>query len=195
MLGSTTSGNADNALTAASASANTSANSSASGLNALKLVASKRQQGTSPQQARRLKLSNKLEEQIQLAKAQQAGTEFAPTKLRVVHDELTGLSSKAQVPKKIKPWWWTADNGKTCITLRYGARVVEISKGKNAIETGGIAEVITSLQILKAAVEAGDLDVILAALSSRAKEKTDAVPEPEPVSEKRGTLKLPAKAA
>ena len=62
-------------------------------------------------------------------------------------------------------WWWTADNGKTCITLRYGAKVLEISKGKNAIETAGVAEVITSLQLLKAAVDAGELDVQMEALS------------------------------
>ena len=47
-----------------------------SGLSALKLVTSKRQQGNSPQFARRQKLSNKLDEQIQLAKALQSGTEF-----------------------------------------------------------------------------------------------------------------------
>ena len=58
-----------------------------SGLNALKFTNSKRQQGNSPQQARRQKLSAKLEEQIQLAKAQQSGTEYAPTKIRTVKDE------------------------------------------------------------------------------------------------------------
>ena len=51
-----------------------------SGLSALKLVASKRQQGNSPQLARRHKLSNKLDEQIQLAKAQQSGAEFSTVK-------------------------------------------------------------------------------------------------------------------
>ena len=57
------------------------------------------------------------------------------------------------------------DKGKTCITLRYGAKVLEISKGKNAIETAGVAEVITSLQLLKAAVDAGELDAQMEALS------------------------------
>jgi len=42
-----------------------------SGLSALKFVASKPQQGNSPKHARRLKLSNKLHEQIQMAKAVQ----------------------------------------------------------------------------------------------------------------------------
>ena len=161
-----------------------------SALSALKFVASKRQQGTSPTLARRQKFNTKLDEQIQLAKAEQAGTEFAPTRQRAIRDEATGETRKVQVPKKLKPWWWTADNGKTCITLRYGARVVEISEGKNAIETGGIAEVITSLQILKTAVDAGDLDAVLETLSGRDKASAD---KPA-VSDKRATLKLPAKA-
>jgi hypothetical protein len=47
-----------------------------SGLSALKLVQAKREKGNSPQYARRQKLSTKLAEQIQLAKAQQSGAEF-----------------------------------------------------------------------------------------------------------------------
>ena len=80
----------------------------------------------------------------------------------------------------------TADNGKTCITLRYGAEVLEISKGKNAVETAGVAEVITSLQLLKSAVDAGELDAQMEALSGavvegfapKPKETTKAVVKP-----------------
>ncbi|NBT69114.1 MAG: hypothetical protein EBT78_15280, partial [Betaproteobacteria bacterium] len=110
-----------------------------SGLSALKLVQAKRQGGNSPQHARRQKLSNKLHEQIQLAKAQQSGGEFAPTKVRTVRDEVTGESRKVEVPKKLKPWWWTDEKGKLCVTIRYGARILEIVEGKNAIETDNIA--------------------------------------------------------
>ena len=87
-----------------------------SGLNALKLVQAKREKGNSPQHARRQKLSTKLAEQIQLAKAQQSGAEFSPVRVRTVKDEATGQSRKIEVPKKIKPWWWTDDTGKLCIT-------------------------------------------------------------------------------
>jgi hypothetical protein len=115
-----------------------------SGLSALKFTNSKPQHGNSPQQARRQKFCVKLDEQIQLAKAQQAGTEFAPIKVRMVKDAETGESRKVEVPKKIKPWWWSDDKGKICITVRYGARTLEIMDGKNAIEADSIADVITS---------------------------------------------------
>ena len=162
-----------------------------SGLSALKLVTSKRQQGNSPQFARRQKLSSKLDEQIQLAKAQQSGTEFSPVKIRTVKDEATGESRKVEVPKKLKPWWWTGENGKLCITVRYGARTLEIVEGKNAIETDSIADVITSLQVIRTAVDSGELDKRIVAVTSKLKSDFS---ESAPV-EKRHTLKLPSKAA
>ena len=161
-----------------------------SGLSALKLVTSKRQQGNSPQFARRQKLSNKLDEQIQLAKAQQSGTEFSPVKIRTVKDEATGESRKVEVPKKLKPWWWTGENGKLCITVRYGARTLEIVEGKNAIETDSIADVITSLQVIRTAVNSGDLDKRIEAVTTKVKEGFNETA----TTEKRPTLKLPSKA-
>ena len=162
-----------------------------SGLSALKLVTSKRQQGNSPQFARRQKLSNKLDEQIQLAKAQQSGTEFSPIKIRTVKDEVTGESRKVEVPKKLKPWWWTGENGKLCITVRYGARTLEIVEGMNAIETDSIADVITSLQVIRSAVDSGELDKRIEAVTNKVKAGFSDTTS----SEKRSTLKLPTKAA
>jgi len=163
-----------------------------SGLNALKFTNSKRQQGNSPQQARRQKLSVKLEEQIQLAKGQQSGTEFAPTKIRTVKDEATGESRKVQVPKKLKPWWWTDDKGKLCITVRYGARTLEIMDGKNAIEADNIADVITSLQVIRSAVDAGELDKRIEAVTVKIKDgMREATPVQSPAAlEKRSILGL-----
>jgi hypothetical protein len=163
-----------------------------SGLSALKLVTSKRQQGNSPQFARRQKLSSKLDEQIQLAKAQQSGAEFSPVKIRTVKDEATGESRKVEVPKKLKPWWWTDDKGKLCITVRYGARTLEIVEGKNAIETDSIADVITSLQVIRTAVDSGELDKRIEAVTNKVKEGFGETSAP---LDKRPTLKLPSKAA
>jgi len=160
-----------------------------SGLSALKLVQAKRQGGNSPQHARRQKLSNKLHEQIQLAKAQQSGGEFAPTKVRTVRDEVTGESRKVEVPKKLKPWWWTDEKGKLCVTIRYGARILEIVEGKNAIETDNIADVITSLQVIRTAVDSGELDKRIDAVMGQVK----AGFTKDAAATSRSTLKLPAK--
>ena len=160
-----------------------------SGLSALKLVQAKREKSTSPQHARRQKLSTKLAEQIQLAKAQQSGTEFSPVRVRTVKDEATGMNRKVEVPKKLKPWWWTDEKGKLCITVRYGARTLEIVEGKNAIETDNIADVITSLQVIRTAVDSGELDKRIDAVMGQVKAgfAKDVAPSG------RATLKLPAK--
>ena len=160
-----------------------------SGLNALKLVQAKREKGSSPQHARRQKLSTKLSEQIQLAKAQQSGTEFSPVRVRTVKDEATGQSRTVEVPKKIKPWWWTDEKGKLCITVRYGARTLEIVEGKNAIETDNISDVIASLQVIRAAVDSGELDKRIDAVMGQVKA---GFAKDSPTSS-RPTLKLPAK--
>ncbi len=160
-----------------------------SGLNALKLVQAKREKGNSPQHARRQKLSTKLAEQIQLAKAQQSGAEFSPVRVRTIKDEATGQSRKVEVPKKIKPWWWTDDTGKLCITVRYGARTLEIVEGKNAIETDSIADVITSLQVIRTAVDSGELDKRIDAVMGQVKVGF----ANDSAASSRPTLKLPAK--
>jgi hypothetical protein len=162
-----------------------------SGLSALKFVATKRQQGSSPAQARRQKLSNKIHEQLQLAKALQSGTEFRPVKLRRVMDDATGELRQVEVPKRLKPWWWSSDSGKFCVAVRYGARTLEVIEGKNAIETDNLAGVITTLEVLREAVDTGELDARIEAVSGQVKAgfaKEDSIA-------KRPKLKLPVKAS
>jgi hypothetical protein len=161
-----------------------------SGLTALKLVQAKREKGSCPQHARRQKLSTKLAEQIHLAKAQQSGVEFAPLRIRTVKDDVTGQSRKVEVPKKLKPWWWTDEKGKLCITVRYGARTLEIVEGKNAIEADNIADVISSLQVIRTAVDSGELDKRIDAVMGQVKAGFSKAPAPSG----RPTLKLPVKA-
>ena len=160
-----------------------------SGLSALKLVQAKREKVNSPQHARRQKLSTKLTEQIQLAKAQQSGTEFSPVRVRTVKDETTGQNRKVEVPKKLKPWWWADDKGKLCITVRYGARTLEIVEGKNAIETDSIADVITSLQVIRTAVDSGELDKRIDAVMGQ----VTAGFAKDSAASSRPTFKLPSK--
>jgi hypothetical protein len=162
-----------------------------SGLTALKLVQAKREKGAIPQHARRQKLSAKLAGQIQMAKAEQSGTEFSSVRVRTVRDEATGESRRVEVPKRLKPWWWTDGKGKLCITVRYGARTLEIVEGKNAIETDSIADVIASLQVIRSAVDAGELDRRIDAVMGQV--KAGLAKQSAPGA--RSTLKLPSKSA
>ena len=106
---------------------------------------------------RRNKLSDKLWEQIQLAEAKNSGTIYAPLISKRLKD-LEGNIKILEVPKRIKPWWFTAHNGKSCLVVRYGSKTLEIAQGKTAIELDKPDELIHTLEMIKAAVEAGELD-------------------------------------
>ena len=109
-------------------------------------------------QVRRNKMSRRLWEQIQLAKAQQSGTEFAPVKQRSYLDKETGLRRQVESTKRVKPWWFTADNGKLAMNIRYGARMIELAKGKSTVEIVNMDQLVPTLELIKRAVEEGELD-------------------------------------
>ena len=45
--------------------------------------------------------------------------------------------------------------------IRYGARVLELAKGKFAVELASPAELLPTLELVKAAIESGELDAQL----------------------------------
>jgi hypothetical protein len=132
-------------------------------IGTLKLVATKGPNQITAVQVRRNKMCRRLHEQILLATARQDGKQFSATKFRTVTDSETGERKSVEVAKIIKPWWFTTDNGKTAIAIRYGARVLELAKGKFAVEVASPSDIASTLEIIKTAVEAGELDAQLEA--------------------------------
>ena len=94
------------------------------------------------------------------AEAKSNGGTYAPLKSKRIKD-IEGNIKLLDVPKRIKPWWFTAQNGKVCLILRYGSKALEIAQGKTAIELDKANELIPTLQKIKAAVEAGELDHLI----------------------------------
>ena len=137
----------------------------------LKLVAAKRPQAAPPIVQRRNKLSNQLFQQIELARCLSEGKTYAPMRLRNIKDKLTGERRTVEAVKRVKQWWFVADTGKVCLQVRYGTRVIELAKGKNSIEVGNAAELMTVLAAVKSAVEAGDLDAQIDAASAAVRER------------------------
>ena len=138
-------------------------------LAVLKLSATKKSQSVTPAVQRRNKLNKKISEQIQLAKAHLAGTNYTSTRLRTIRDD-DGIRRMVEVPKKVRAWWWNAENGKIALNVRYGARVVEISKGKTAVEVATPNDLIPTLELIKKAVDAGELDIQLESASVKLRE-------------------------
>ena len=118
-------------------------------------------------QLRRNKLAKRLWEQIELARAQQAGTTFAPTRLRSVRDTETGIRRQVETNKRVKPWWFVGDNGKVAVSVRYGTKLLELAKGKWAVEVGAEKELVPVLEVLKSAVLDGELDAAIETASNK----------------------------
>jgi hypothetical protein len=129
-----------------------------SALSTLKLVVARKPQQMPTIQLRRNKLSNKLWEQIQLAKSQLNGQPFVVTRFRSVKDPETGLRRQVEMPKRIRAWWFVTENGKVCVSIRYGSWTLELAKGKSSVEVASADELVVALETIKQAVEAGELD-------------------------------------
>lgn len=110
----------------------------------------------SPVARRREKLAFKVEEQIKLA----VDSTYRPTKI-VWSRSADGTEHKVEQPKRIKRWWVEAVDGTVQLTVRYGAKPLELAKGKNAIALKSKDEVEDTLRKLQQAVLNGEFDTIL----------------------------------
>jgi hypothetical protein len=126
----------------------------------LKLTAAQKPTQIAPVVVRRNKLAKRIWEQQELLKAQQAGTQFVATKFRTVKDA-DGMRKTVETSKRVKAWWFTGDNGKLAISVRYGSKVLELAKGKYAIEVGGEKDLVNVLEVVKTAVLGGELDAAI----------------------------------
>ena len=137
-----------------------------SALAALKLTNTRKptHQPTIVQQ--RNKLAKRIWEQMELAKAQNSGDTFASKRLKTVIGS-DGISRTVEVAKRVKPWWFVADNGKVCVNVRYGSKLIELAKGKTAVEVANAEDLIQTLDLIKAAVTNGELDPQIEAASGQ----------------------------
>ncbi len=107
---------------------------------------------------RRNKLINTLHDQLELARAEAEGREYLKTRRRHEKNHVTGEYAEAIVSRKPRAWYWTDYHGKVYISLRYGTRILELSKGKSAIEVGEKNQLGPVIEALKQAVAAGEVD-------------------------------------
>ena len=137
-------------------------------LTGLKLSAAQKPTHIPQVQQRRNKLVRRLWEQAELAKAHLSGTQFAPTRFRTVTDA-DGVRKNVETTKRVKAWWFTADNGKLALCVRYGTKVLELARGKYAVEVAAEKDLVATLDLIRAAVLAGELDAAIDAAANKLK--------------------------
>jgi hypothetical protein len=56
------------------------------------------------------------------------------------------------------------------LSIRYGSKLIELAKGKSTIELASMSDLIPTLELIKVAVEAGELDTEIAEASVKLRE-------------------------
>lgn len=136
-------------------------------LKALTLATLER--GESPAFSRRASLIRALEHQRALAKD---GSYLRQVE-RLVPDA-DGVKSMIHSQKRVRPWWKEDVTGALKLIVRYGARPVELEKGKPIIVVASREQLVPTLDTVIAGVRAGELDEQLTQL---AKTRTPSKPK------------------
>ena len=132
-------------------------------LKSLTFAALPRLTAADPVIHRRNKLIVRLQQQIALVR----DPNFTLTRQKWIADE-TGVKQSRELKKRVRAWWRTDPTGAVVLTVRYGAKPIEFAPGKAAIAVGKKEKLISTLETVIAAVEANELDGVLAQMSKSA---------------------------
>ena len=109
-----------------------------------------------PIMKRREKMLSQLEQQRNLAQ----DPSFTIVQQRWLKDE-NGIKQPVERHKQIKRWWLRNGMGDCLLIIRYGSRVLELQKGKAAIDTGGEANLVAVIEEIMRMTKEGELDGLL----------------------------------
>ena len=73
--------------------------------------------------------------------------------------------------KTSRVWFWTSEDGSIYLQIKYGKHVIELGKGKFAILCESIEDIAINLDKVESLTLKGELDNILAEISSQIKAK------------------------
>lgn len=120
----------------------------------------------------RAKLIDRLTEQKELSEADLKGEQLTKTRVKFVKDDTTGETTRIEVPKKIRRWWWKDETDAVMLVIRYGNKLVQIAKDKGTIEVGTLDKLPKVIDTVIEAVKAGELDKALKAALGERRQKS-----------------------
>lgn len=123
----------------------------------LKLVAASRVNRLTDTERRRLKLLDKLDDQIRSLDAAQKN-EIYTKQRRVWRKNDEGHDEQVTITRAIRPWWWSDMKGQIFFALKYGSQPIELAKGKTAIQVPNLDDLVKAFATIRQAVIAGELD-------------------------------------
>jgi hypothetical protein len=115
------------------------------------------------------KMLEALDLQIEAATAMLNSETFIRRAMRWVDDPETGERVRKELPVRFRPWYWKDEQGNFMLDVRYGNKHLEIKPNKSVIEVGEVENLVPTLETLREAVNAGELDKQLATAKIRRK--------------------------
>ena len=82
----------------------------------------------------------------------------------MVRNEETGDKTLITTERPIRKWWWKNQHGAWMISLHDGNRLIPLDDDNTSVEVGDIEQMVTTLETLRDAVIAGELDAQLEVL-------------------------------
>lgn len=118
----------------------------------------------------RSKFAAALLQQISIHEAEAKGETYTVERLRW---QTNDAGERVRITKQIAPraWYWTESDGTVYLMPKVGVRPLELEKGKSTIKIGAAKELVPTLEMLIQAVNAGELDKVIAEANSRKKSK------------------------
>jgi hypothetical protein len=129
-------------------------------LGNLKLVAASRMHRLSDTERRRLKLVDKLDDQLKCVEAATKSESYTKQK-KAWRTNDDGLEEQVTITRTIQPWWWQDIKGNLFVAIKYGTQPIELAKGKTAIQVSSLDELGKVMATIRQAVMAGELDLQL----------------------------------
>jgi hypothetical protein len=109
----------------------------------------------------RQKLLERIGDQLALAKATENGEAFQRVRFRRIRDLENDEITETPVRTRVRPWWAQGPDGSILLWIKYGNQVLELQRGKPAIKIGSRADLIGTLETVRDAVRAGELDTLI----------------------------------
>ena len=138
-------------------------------LSKLKLSTTSPREPLTPLARKRIKLLHKLELQIAAAQAEAQDEEFIEEIKRWVRNEETGEKHLVTKHLPVRKWWWKNQHGALMVSLRDGNRLIPLGNDNSSVEVGAVDELVSTLETLRDAVIAGELDDQIQTLISERK--------------------------
>lgn len=119
----------------------------------------------SPVLAKRMKLIERLEEQLAMVNAKLANQPFSFFREKTVTDPTTGDKHIKQIPRKVRQWFFD-DANHFYFEVRFAGKTFEVESGKPTIDVGALSNLPALIALLIQAVEKGELDLFLRSTDS-----------------------------